>query len=751
MAPPIASAKATLSYPLYAADFDPHNSGFLLVGGGGGEGRSGVGNKITLLNTSRKAEISEVVDIDLSRDEDSVTTLAVARSSETSATALAGINSSSAEQQAGRNEHLRAFRISYPPKRRTAADGQENNNGEVLSYTGDTKALGKASLFAPSSAAKKETYQRVLRLSRARKDSPLRIGAVATGLAPEGEIVVFDASSSRPSEDDVRGRIRLGRKEEAGDIDITEGRDGEYLIAYCTDYEVYLYGLQSTTKESTTEPRFIYGTPHPDAFAKSKARPTFRSLRFLTPNLILLLQNLPGRTGAELLLLDIPRATSLGEIILRKLLHKAIKSASGLSTALLAPFDLTTQDKKQHVIAIAGADISLSILTIDLPSGRPRFTTHAFLPAVHPLQITGLTLSTFHPPPNVSTAPPQYLKLASISMGSTVVVHTLPLSPYPPPTSKSASKYPPRYVLTVPGRPSESAQLGFSVLVSIIVVALGAFFLQAWTEIRGGTPEYLGAKGWLSERVHGWVARPYMFESVDTPIITTKLPEVENVRERAMQMNAEVTDRAQMVRQAVEEAVRKGMPGVEDVRSVLPQMPSVEELKQKVPSVADVKRYVPAAEDIQNAMPAMPSVADAKDKMPGLADVKRAMQDLPSASDLPTKLPPTDQLKHNLPNIHHVIDSLPNLPSASALPPTSPHRLPQTPFRHLLSLPRNPPSSSTTPTPPPPPSPSAPTPTPTTRPPTQSAGKSCRRARRRGGGGGWCRRRSGRSRRGRRC
>ena len=46
MAPPVASAKASLSYPLYAADFDPHNYGFLLVGGGGGEGRSGVGNKI---------------------------------------------------------------------------------------------------------------------------------------------------------------------------------------------------------------------------------------------------------------------------------------------------------------------------------------------------------------------------------------------------------------------------------------------------------------------------------------------------------------------------------------------------------------------------------------------------------------------------------------------------------------------------------------------------------------------------------
>ncbi len=46
MAPSIASAKLTLSYPIYASDFDPQNSDFLLVGGGGGEGRTGVGNKI---------------------------------------------------------------------------------------------------------------------------------------------------------------------------------------------------------------------------------------------------------------------------------------------------------------------------------------------------------------------------------------------------------------------------------------------------------------------------------------------------------------------------------------------------------------------------------------------------------------------------------------------------------------------------------------------------------------------------------
>lgn len=46
MAPEISSAKITLSCPLFGADFDPRNNGFLLVGGGGGEGRSGVGNKI---------------------------------------------------------------------------------------------------------------------------------------------------------------------------------------------------------------------------------------------------------------------------------------------------------------------------------------------------------------------------------------------------------------------------------------------------------------------------------------------------------------------------------------------------------------------------------------------------------------------------------------------------------------------------------------------------------------------------------
>jgi len=38
--------KITLPYPLFAADFDPYNRGYLVVGGGGGESKTGVPNQI---------------------------------------------------------------------------------------------------------------------------------------------------------------------------------------------------------------------------------------------------------------------------------------------------------------------------------------------------------------------------------------------------------------------------------------------------------------------------------------------------------------------------------------------------------------------------------------------------------------------------------------------------------------------------------------------------------------------------------
>lgn len=47
MAPPLLDeASIELDYPLYALDFDPQDANRIVVGGGGGAGRSGVGNKI---------------------------------------------------------------------------------------------------------------------------------------------------------------------------------------------------------------------------------------------------------------------------------------------------------------------------------------------------------------------------------------------------------------------------------------------------------------------------------------------------------------------------------------------------------------------------------------------------------------------------------------------------------------------------------------------------------------------------------
>lgn len=44
MLPSVTSEKITLTYPLFAADF--LDADHLIVGGGGGPGNSGVGNKI---------------------------------------------------------------------------------------------------------------------------------------------------------------------------------------------------------------------------------------------------------------------------------------------------------------------------------------------------------------------------------------------------------------------------------------------------------------------------------------------------------------------------------------------------------------------------------------------------------------------------------------------------------------------------------------------------------------------------------
>lgn len=440
-----------------------------------------------------------------------MTSLAVASSTETSVTAFAGINSSEKDQNAGKNEHLRSFRLEYPPKR--TAQGISSEGTDVKGFKGQTTALGRASLFAPSTAAKKETYQRITRLSKPQKATSGQLGAIATGLAPDGEVVLFDAKTNGPMGPWVEARLSLGKGQEAADVDILSleeenGSAGAFVVACCTEYEIHICKI-FLKQETPVQPQVAYAEPHPGG-SGSRSRPKFRSVRFITSSLLMLLQNRPDRQGADIRLLELSPLLG-GNILCSKSLHKGIKSATALSVCHLpasSPFK-----RSQHAVAVAGHDMSISLFTIEHPAEAPfgslKVQLHILLKSVHPSTITSLAFSTFvHPSTPQASTPPQYLKLASTSVANTVIVHTMPLVPYPAPSKKSPNT---RYVLKSPG-PTEAMQTTFSVIMSALVIGLGALFLQAYMEIRGGTPAYLGAKDWLSQRVYDYVAVPYMFE-----------------------------------------------------------------------------------------------------------------------------------------------------------------------------------------------------------------------------------------------
>ena len=450
---------------------------------------------------------------------------------------LAGINSSTKEQQAGKNEHLRIFKASLA----SSTSAVEKEAGIKNSI----EEVDRTSLFAPSTAVKKETYQRVLRLSSARKGDPKRVAAIATGLAPEGEVVVFDFDGSEPIKS--HKSIKLQKGDEAGDVDIIDSTgDGEYIVAYCTDHEVYLYDASNKTTKTAPNPRRLYEMPFPDVFENSKARPTFRALRFLEPHLLLLLANIPGRKGAELYVL---RTTAgIGQIILRKRLHSACKAGTSLDVSNLSG---QSRGEAQFVIAVAGIDSSIEVLTLEYrPSkGLSKFKQYSILRNVHPLQLTKIAFSTFHPPSHPVNAEtlPQYLKLASVSLGNTVVVHTFPLVPIP---FRSRT---PRYVLQAP---SQGLMMTFGVISSLIVVLLSAILFQAFLEIRGGSPAYLGATQWLSPTWQNRIARPYMFEKPATDGLR-QLVEIAGGREKAVMIRMPESGALSVDVHSQEEAVQE--------------------------------------------------------------------------------------------------------------------------------------------------------------------------------------------------
>lgn len=369
----------------------------------------------------------------------------------------AGINSSQERQNAGKNDHFRSFEVKYPPRKKQKTDEEK----------GTVNSLGKNSLFTPTPSAKSETYQRLLRLSPAlkRANGGKRIGAVATGLAKKSELVVFNATTSTPGAEDVITRIAPDA--EVADLDVATPGINEFSLAYCTDYDIfeqtYQYDFSKRQAQKTPNgPRRIHQMPAPDVGQSTASRSKFRALRFLDSQNVIALLNKPGRSGAELRIYHLyptgPAATTL-----EMTLPSHIKQAVSLDVCAL---DSDKKGNRQVVVAVAGQDISIEVYTLNYTRHTDtfsRFRSFQSFRNVHPQQMTKICLSPFHSPvranPNPDTeskdektseAPvpmhpgPQYLRLASVSYGNTVVVDTFPLSPLEPKDRDS------RYVLSSP-------------------------------------------------------------------------------------------------------------------------------------------------------------------------------------------------------------------------------------------------------------------------------------------------------------
>ncbi|KAI9679055.1 MAG: hypothetical protein M1829_001725 [Trizodia sp. TS-e1964] len=466
MAPSVPVARVQLEYPLYCADFNPEDPGYLVVAGGGGESKSGVKNKITLLDTSSQTHLVAIADVELSQSEDNVTSLAAQVNSKGALTIFAGINSSST---ATINEHFRSFIATCSAAGSTATEARAK-----------IEPIAKASLFTPSGL---ETYQRITRLSPLSPEPPRtrRLGAIATGLASQGEIIIFDSTKEKVENSQIHGRISLGKSQEAADLDIIENTEQKFLVAYCTDYEIIVHTL-AEDKPCKTETLYIQ--PHPDAFIQSIDRPRFRALRWLAPEIILVLNNLNSRGGAELLVLLLPNR-GLANVISQRRLHSDMKAAIGLEISKLS--SSAQSEEMQFIIAVPGQNNAIEVLALDYSttSGIGSFKTYTILKALHPAPMTQIALSGLFPPspPNNS---PHHVKLASVSTGNLVLVHTLCLQKYQP---KSKGKEP-RYVLC---RPGTGLLAQASSILAILAIILVAFALQAFLEIRGSSPPYLGA------------------------------------------------------------------------------------------------------------------------------------------------------------------------------------------------------------------------------------------------------------------
>ncbi|KAK9241391.1 hypothetical protein V1525DRAFT_393018 [Lipomyces kononenkoae] len=304
MAPPpdADSFSLDIGYPAYAAEFASDKT--LIVAGGGGEGKNGVANKISVLNidpVEKKIEIAnEKV---LTKDEDSPMSLDITEEG----VIAVGVNSSTATIRTGKNEHLRLFKL------------ESDNRVETQE---------RVQLFA---AKHGEEYQKCTRFSPA-----------ATYLAVASSMGILHCLAF-PSLQSQFPAIDISESGSESDIQDVDFSCNEKLLSFTTPKSVTL--LSAVSGEKIAE---YYPPP----------ASTFRGVRFASDDTLILISNHARRRGASILKLTLP-----SDIYLTKQqCQSPIRSVRSLHAGIKA---VTALDCRESIACIAGADLSVAVVRTD--------------------------------------------------------------------------------------------------------------------------------------------------------------------------------------------------------------------------------------------------------------------------------------------------------------------------------------------------------------------------------------------------
>ncbi|KAF3922320.1 hypothetical protein ABW20_dc0109661 [Dactylellina cionopaga] len=452
------TSKLTLRYPLFCAEYLDEKT--LLVAGGGGESRSGIGNGIHLVDTSSEP-LKVTTSLNLPVDEDAVMSCAILPSKQA---VLAGINQQMATLTSGSNTHFRTFWLS-----------EEKT---------EIKEISAREYFRPM--AWDDLYQRVTKSSPSGKYAaiasslPLVRGEGSYG----GEVVVLSV--------DEKGFAvlidRITNESEIVDVDIIPATDSdekdknvEYLV-YSTPSSVY---TRKITPAGLEAEKLVYTLPGaPKTGSSTRTKPQVRSIKLLSPTLFLLLANLPYRSGVELQLVSISSGQQSSVLETHRYqppsaFRAGVSAATALDVLVLPEKSLSSSSSSQQiVVGIGSADLSVVVTILDLSwtlTGekskkvqdakfkhfKQLLTSHSF-PA---------TKVAFSPIPADKTK--KELQLASVSASNTLAVHRFTMADEHHLSRSSAFKD------TLP-----------ILLFSIVFIVLLAVGLQLVFEYRGNLPKF---------------------------------------------------------------------------------------------------------------------------------------------------------------------------------------------------------------------------------------------------------------------